>query len=151
MGADLRFEGPTLLVIDDAADTRELLASVVEELGVRALTAAGGGEGVAMAARESPDLVVLDLLMDPMDGWETLRLLRLGAEQLPVVIVSARDRPQDKIRALQEGAHDYITKPFKPRAVASRLARLLVELGHALPTVSGETVPGETVPGETVR
>ena len=121
---------PTILVIDDAADARDLLASVLEELGVRVLTAASGAEGVAKVAEDEPAMVVLDLLMDPMDGWETLRLLRLEAEQVPVVIVSARDRPQDKIRALQEGAHDYITKPFKPRAVAERLARLLADRGY---------------------
>lgn len=139
MAEEQQGEKPTILVIDDAAEAREILASVLEELGVKVLTAAGGAEGVALVASEEPAMVVLDLLMDPMDGWETLRLLRLEAEQVPVVIVSARDRPQDKIRALQEGAHDYITKPFKPRAVAGRLARLLVDRGYPVTDHRGES------------
>ena len=118
--------GERLLVIDDAADLRELLASALGELGAEVLTAASGAEGLALALEHRPRLVVLDLVMDGMDGWQTLRLLRLEHDAIPVVIVSSRDQPQDKIRALQEGALDYLVKPIQPRRAARRIAALLV-------------------------
>ena len=117
--------GGVVLVIDDAEEVRGLLTAGLGEEGYRVLTAQSGPEGLVLAERETPDLVVLDILMEPMDGWETLRLLRLELGEVPVVILSSRAEPRDKIRALQEGAVDYIAKPFRVREATRRLVALL--------------------------
>ena len=86
-----------------------------------------GTDGLIKAHVEQPDLILLDIMMEEMDGWETLRLLKLdeSSHHIPVVILSARSEPKDKIRALQEGALDYIVKPF---SVAESLAKIRVIL-----------------------
>jgi DNA-binding response OmpR family regulator len=79
------------------------------------------------ADAERPDLILLDIMMDEMDGWETLKLLRLEANtrDIPVVMVSARMEPRDKIRGLQEGAVDYVTKPFAVQELLDTVAEVL--------------------------
>jgi len=103
-----------ILAIDDEPDVLEFLRLVLTKSGYQVATAANGTEGLIRAHVERPDLILLDIMMEKMDGWETLRLLRLEetSKDVPVVILSARAEPRDKIRALQEGAMDYITKPF---------------------------------------
>lgn len=104
----------TILAIDDEPDVLEFLQLVLERSGYRAITCSNGTDGLIKAHVEQPDLILLDIMMEEMDGWETLRLLQLDEESqdIPVVILSARSEPKDKIRALQEGAVDYIVKPF---------------------------------------
>jgi DNA-binding response OmpR family regulator len=79
------------------------------------------------AHEEGPDLILLDIMMDEMDGWETLKLLKLepATKAIPVVMVSARMEPRDKIRGLQEGAVDYITKPFAVKDLLDTVAGVL--------------------------
>lgn len=103
-----------ILAIDDEPDVLEFLQLVLERSGYVALTAPNGTEGLIKAHVEQPALILLDIMMEEMDGWETLRLLKLddNTREIPVVILSARAEPRDKIRALQEGAVDYIIKPF---------------------------------------
>ncbi len=90
------------------------LELVLERSGYQALTAPNGTQGLIKAHVESPQLILLDIMMEEMDGWETLRLLKIDEKtrDIPVIILSARAEPKDKIRALQEGAVDYIIKPF---------------------------------------
>ena len=119
----------TILAIDDEPDVLDFLRLVLEKSGYEVVTAPNGTDGLIKAHVERPDLILLDIMMEEMDGWETLRLLRLDEEcaDIPVVIVSARAEPRDKIRGLQEGAVDYITKPFAVRESLERIGALLRE------------------------
>lgn len=123
----------TVLAIDDEPDLLDFLKLVLEKNGFRAVTAANGTEGLIRAHVEQPDLILLDIMMEEMDGWETLRLLRLdeSSRDIPVVILSARAEPKDKIRALQEGAVDYITKPFSVRESLEKIRAILDDVDEA--------------------
>lgn len=103
-----------ILAIDDEPDVLQFLELVLERSGFQALTAPNGTDGLIKAHVEKPELILLDIMMEGMDGWETLRLLKVDEKtrDVPVIILSARAEPKDKIRALQEGAVDYIIKPF---------------------------------------
>lgn len=103
-----------ILAIDDEPDVLEFLELVLQRSGYQAVTAPNGTDGLIKAHVEQPALILLDIMMEEMDGWETLRLLKVddATREIPVVILSARAEPRDKIRALQEGAVDYIIKPF---------------------------------------
>ncbi|MEM6453940.1 MAG: response regulator [Acidobacteriota bacterium] len=122
-----------ILVIDDEADLLEFLQVVLSRSGYAVDTAANGTDGLIRAHVETPDLILLDIMMQDMDGWETLRLLRLdeACADIPVIILSARSAPRDKIRALQEGAVDYFTKPFDLQEGLGRIAAILDETGDA--------------------
>lgn len=116
-----------ILAIDDEPDVLEFLKLVLSRSGYDVLTAPNGTEGLIRAHVERPDLILLDIMMEEMDGWETLRLLKLDevSREIPVVVVSARTAPKDKIRALQEGAVDYITKPFGVRESLEKIRAVL--------------------------
>jgi len=103
-----------ILAIDDEPDVLTFLELVLERSGFVALTAPNGTDGLIKAHVERPQLILLDIMMEEMDGWETLRLLKVDeiTRDIPVIVLSARAEPKDKIRALQEGAVDYIIKPF---------------------------------------
>ncbi|HEX9732525.1 MAG TPA: response regulator [Thermoanaerobaculia bacterium] len=131
--------GKTILAIDDEADVLSFLKLVLEKRGYRAVTAANGTEGLIRAHVEQPDLILLDIMMEEMDGWETLRLLKLDetSREIPVVILSARAEPRDKIRALQEGAVDYITKPFSVRDSLEKIRAVLDDAADAAAAGAG--------------
>jgi two-component system KDP operon response regulator KdpE len=117
---------PTVLVIDDEVQIRRLLRVCLEANGYRVLEAASGLEGISEAAQRRPDVVLLDLGLPDMDGVAVLKRLREWS-QVPVVVLSVRDREEDKIRALDNGADDYVTKPF---GAGELLARLRLALRH---------------------
>ena len=129
----------TILVVDDEPDVLDFLKLVLDRSGYRTVTAPNGTEALIRAHVERPDLILLDIMMEKMDGWETLRLLKLddGSHDIPVVVVSARAEPKDKIRALQEGAVDYITKPFRVKDSLAKIAAILSDGG-----VAGAGTPG---------
>jgi DNA-binding response OmpR family regulator len=116
-----------VLAIDDEPDVLSFLRLALEKSGYQALTAPNGTEGLIRAHVERPDLILLDIMMEDMDGWETLRLLKLDetSRDVPVIVVSARAETKDKIRALQEGAIDYITKPFSMRDSLGKIRAIL--------------------------
>ena len=120
---------PVALVIDDELQIRRLLRVCLEANGYRVLEAATGKDGIAEAAQHPPDVVLLDLGLPDMEGVAVLKRLREWS-QVPVVVLSVRDREEDKIAALDQGADDYVTKPF---ATGELLARLRVAQRHALP------------------
>jgi CheY-like chemotaxis protein len=121
-----------ILVVDDEPDVRRLLEVVLGRQGYEVITVGSGLEALVIAQREEPDLILLDIMMEGMDGWEVLKVLKMEerTRTIPVVIVSARVEPRDKIRGLQEGAVDYITKPFSVRDVAESLQVLLTANGE---------------------
>ncbi len=116
-------EARTILVIDDEADLRSLLELTLSGHGYRVVTAASGKEGLIRAQEDPPDVILLDIMMEEMDGWEVLKLLRLdeATRSTPVIMVTARVEVRDKVRGLQEGAIDYITKPFDRKALLARI------------------------------
>lgn len=124
-----------LLVVDDEQDVREMLALVLGRRGFGVQTAADGMEALVLAQSAPPDLILLDVMMRDMDGWEVLKLLQLEevTRRVPVVILSARAEPRDKIRGLQEGAVDYLTKPFAIDEVVARVESILGETGGGAP------------------
>lgn len=120
---------PIALVIDDEPQIRRLLRVTLEANGYQVFDSATGRDGVAQAAQRRPDVVLLDLGLPDMEGVEVLRHIREWS-RVPVVVLSVRDREDDKISALDAGADDYVTKPF---GVGELLARLRVVLRHAQP------------------
>jgi two-component system, OmpR family, KDP operon response regulator KdpE len=119
-----------VLVIDDEIQIRRLLKINLEAAGYRVYEAATGEAGVAEAAQRRPDIVVLDLGLPDMDGVTVLKRIREWSS-VPVVVLSVRDRDDDKIAALDNGADDYLTKPF---STGELLARLRVAQRHARPS-----------------
>jgi len=103
-----------ILVVDDEDDILHFLELVLEEKGYDVITASGGHEALTRAQMDKPDLVLLDIMMPQMDGWEVLKLLRVDEEttRIPVAMLSARIEAKDRVQGLQEGAIDYICKPF---------------------------------------
>jgi two-component system, OmpR family, KDP operon response regulator KdpE len=120
---------PVALVVDDEVQIRRLLRVCLEADGYRVLEATTGQEAIIEAAQRPPDVIVLDLGLPDMDGVAVLKRLREWS-RVPVLVLSVRDREEDKIAALDHGADDYVTKPF---ATGELLARLRVAQRHALP------------------
>ena len=116
-----------ILVVDDEQDVLDVLRLVLAKSGYEVLTATSGMAGLTQAESQLPDLILLDIMMQQMDGWEVLKLLKLDERTagIPVVILSARVEPKDKIRGLQEGAIDYVTKPFAVREILETIAAVL--------------------------
>ncbi|WP_410586434.1 response regulator transcription factor [Amycolatopsis sp. lyj-23] len=125
-----------LLVVDDEATVRELLSAALRFAGFRVTSAATAGEAVAAATAEPPDLVLLDVMLPDLDGFEVVRRLRErrsghGAP-VPVLFLTARDRQSDKVTGLSLGADDYVTKPFDLAELIARIRAILRRTaGHA--------------------
>ncbi len=119
----------TVLVIDDEIQIRRLLRLTLEARGYRVIEATTGQEGLLEAAQHRPDIVLLDLGLPDLDGVSVLKRLREWSH-VPVVVLSVRDREDDKIAALDNGADDYVAKPF---STGELLARLRVAQRHARP------------------
>lgn len=121
--------GIKVLVVDDEPQIRRLLNITLEAQGYEVYEAGGGQEGIFLAAKLRPDLIILDLGLPDLDGVEVVRRLREWTKT-PVLILSVREGDQDKVGALDAGADDYLTKPFSTDEL---LARLRVALRHAQP------------------
>jgi two-component system KDP operon response regulator KdpE len=120
---------PKALVIDDEVQIRRLLRACLEGNGYRVIEASTGQEGITQAAQHPVEVVLLDLGLPDMDGVAVLKRLREWT-RVPVVVLSVREREEDKISALDNGADDYLTKPF---STGELLARLRVAQRHATP------------------
>jgi two-component system KDP operon response regulator KdpE len=132
-----------VLVIEDEAPIRKFLRTGLGGQGFRIVESATGEDGLAQAATRSPDVVLLDIGLPDLDGFEAVRRLREWSS-IPVVVLSARGQEQDKIRALDAGADDYVTKPF---SMGELLARMRVALRHRARVQGGmETSAVETGP-----
>ncbi len=116
--------GERILLIDDEAHILELARLYLERDGFQTLTAATGPAGLETALAETPDLVVLDVMMPGLDGFEVCRRLRARSD-VPIIMLTARDDDLDKILGLELGADDYMTKPFNPRELTARVKAIL--------------------------
>ncbi len=122
-----------ILVVDDEPAIVRLVRAKLQSDGYAVATAGRGEEALEYLEDERPDLVVLDLMMPGMDGFETLRRIRTTS-QVPVILLTARAGDHDKLRGLEGGADDYITKPFNPDELAARVAAVLRRTGGAAQT-----------------
>src|SRR5438309_3661479 len=114
----------TVLVVDDEPVVREVVVKYLEREGFRTLEAADGDSARDLLERNSPGLVVLDLMLPGTDGLELCRWIRSRSD-LPVIMLTARGEEADRIVGLELGADDYVTKPFSPRELAVRVRNLL--------------------------
>jgi two-component system, OmpR family, KDP operon response regulator KdpE len=118
---------PHILVIDDELQIQRAIRTILTEKQFRVTTASRGEEGLALAAANEPDLIILDLGLPDMEGVEVCQRLREWT-QTPIIILSVRDSERDKVAALDMGADDYLTKPF---GIEELLARIRVALRHS--------------------
>lgn len=114
----------TVLIVDDDKIITEPLAHALRQAGYVVLVAANGRDGLALALNQEPDVVVLDILMPGMDGWEVCRALRQEST-VPILMLTALGEEIDRILGLELGADDYLTKPFSTRELIARLRALL--------------------------
>jgi two-component system, OmpR family, alkaline phosphatase synthesis response regulator PhoP len=113
-----------ILVVDDKLELRTLLKSYLTQEGFDVVTANDGQEGLYVARHEKPNLIILDLMMPEMGGYEFMRSYNREADT-PVVILTAKIEENDKVLGLELGADDYVTKPFSPRELAARVRAVL--------------------------
>jgi DNA-binding response OmpR family regulator len=120
-----------ILVVDDEDDILHFLELVLREKGYEVTTASGGHEALTKAQLERPNLILLDIMMPQMDGWEVLKLLRVDEEtaDIPVAMLSARTEAKDRVQGLQEGAIDYICKPFALQDLLMKIETIFDQVG----------------------
>jgi len=136
--------GARVLVVDDEADIVALVAYHLAKSGYRVSTASTGVDALEAARRERPALVVLDLMLPGLSGYEVLEQLRAseGTRDIAVLMLTARREEQDRIRGLTLGADDYLTKPFSPQELVLRVAAILRRVGAASAGASDRLVIG---------
>lgn len=113
-----------VLVIEDDPNTAKLVVLYLEKEGFQAIQANDGEKGLALAKKHGPDLVILDLMLPRLDGWEVCRRLRKTSE-VPVIMLTARSDEIDRVSGLTLGADDYVVKPFSPRELVARVKAIL--------------------------
>jgi DNA-binding response OmpR family regulator len=112
-----------ILLVDDEEDILEFLELILEEQGYSVVRANSGRQALEAAQLHRPELILLDIMMPEMDGWEVLKLLKADEEvaHIPVAMLTARTEMKDKIQGIQEGAIDYICKPFATKELLEKL------------------------------
>ena len=115
----------TVLVVDDERNIVELTRLYLSNDGYTVLSAYDGLEALEMIREEHPDLVVLDIMLPNLDGWELCRRLRQGGNDIPIIMLTARGEDVDRIVGLELGADDYVVKPFNPRELVARVKAVL--------------------------
>jgi DNA-binding response OmpR family regulator len=118
----------TILVVDDTASLRRMVTSYLTQEGFRVLTASDGQEALLVARQEQPDLIILDLMMPNMGGYEFIQAYAKAGDA-PIIILTAKLEENDKVLGLELGADDYVTKPFSPRELTARVRALLRRAG----------------------
>ncbi len=114
-----------ILIVDDEPEMVRGLADNLKFEGYTTLTASNGADALAIATREALDLVILDVMMPAMSGWDVCRQLRRKAIDVPIIMLTARGEEADRVQGLELGADDYVTKPFSPRELLARVRAVL--------------------------
>lgn len=116
-----------ILIIEDDRDIVEMLDYNLKEEGYETVSALNGEQGIALAGKERPDLIILDIMLPIMDGFEVCRALKNddSVAHIPIIILSAKSQETDKVVGLELGADDYVTKPFSPRELIARTRAIL--------------------------
>jgi two-component system alkaline phosphatase synthesis response regulator PhoP len=127
-----------VLVVDDEQNIIDLVQMYLEQEQFAVITAQDGRTALDRIARDAPDLIVLDLMLPEVDGWEVCKRTRAHSN-VPILMLTARDDDIDKIVGLELGADDYMTKPFNPRELVARVKAILRRTGgQALPAAGGK-------------
>jgi len=122
----------TIMVVDDEVRLVALLESYLTQEGYQVVTAYDGDQALNVAHHNSPDLIILDLMMPKVDGLEFMRRHR-AERNTPIILLTARVGDEDKVLGLELGADDYVTKPFKPRELMARVRAVLRRAGQTTP------------------
>ena len=130
--------GETILLIDDDATLRELLADQLHTAGYRTLEAADGTIGLRLAEESTPDLIVLDVMMPGMSGWEVCEHVR-AKSRVPIILLTAKGEEFDKLRGFRLGVDDYVTKPFAFAELMARVGAVLTRAQSAPAATHGLT------------
>ncbi len=125
--------GERLLLVDDEDNLRSMLEAALRHLGFEVQTAANGRDALALAASEQPAVIVLDVMLPDLDGFEVCRRLRTEGCKVPVLFLTARDGTEDKVRGLTLGGDDYLVKPFSLEELVARVQAVLRRSGLAQP------------------
>ena len=142
----------TILIVEDEADLRELVAHHVESAGMTALQAATGSEGLALARSRRPDLVLLDLMLPDLQGVEVCRRLRTDpvTAATPVIMLTARTGEGDRVQGFEAGADDYVPKPFSTRELLLRVRAVLRRRDQTVPE-DGDIIRGGGITVDAAR
>lgn len=133
-------ESGTVLLVDDENSIVQLARLYLEREGYTVLSAGDGPSALETARSRNPELMVLDVMLPGMDGFELCRTLRAEKINLPIIMLTARDEDMDKILGLELGADDYMTKPFNPRELVARVRAILRRTRSAPGARAGETL-----------
>ena len=116
-----------VLIVEDHEDNRRIVRDLLASAGFTLLEAAAGDEGVAMAERERPDLILMDIQLPGLDGYEATRRIKANPElrHIPVIVVTSYALSGDEAKALAAGADGYVSKPFSPRALLAKIREYL--------------------------
>ncbi len=123
----------TILVVDDEERIVSLVKSYLEQNSFRVITAKNGRDALFVARQEKPDLIVLDVMMPEMDGYDFMRIYQKESDT-PIILLTAKIEEDDKVLGLELGADDYISKPFSPRELMARVRARLRRAGQSMPT-----------------
>ena len=134
----------TILVVDDEQNIVELVRLYLQKEGFRVIAAHTGSEALRLYKTDPPALIVLDLMLPEVDGWEVCRQIRRESE-VPIIMLTARSDDVDKIVGLELGADDYLAKPFNPRELIARVKAILRRAGPARLATATPLVHGNTV------
>ncbi|MFQ6058462.1 MAG: response regulator transcription factor [Anaerolineae bacterium] len=116
---------PKVLVVDDEKNIVELARLYLTKDGYEVIRAADGEEALKKVKAQAPDLVILDIMLPKVDGWEVCRRLRQAGDDVPIIMLTARSDDVDRIVGLELGADDYVVKPFNPRELVARVKAVL--------------------------
>ncbi|RCG31841.1 DNA-binding response regulator [Sphaerisporangium album] len=135
---------PRVLVVDDERNIRDLVGMALRFHGFEVVSASRGYEALELAMSGSPDLVVLDVMLPDLDGFELCRRLRAAGDDVPVIFLTARDTPADTVHGLTLGGDDYVTKPFSVEALVAR-ARAVLRRGRRTSEDTGPSAADHAV------
>jgi two-component system, cell cycle response regulator DivK len=116
---------PKILIVDDNDDNRDVLARRLQRRGFDVTQASGGKLGVSQASSDAPDLILMDMNMPELDGWEATRLIRFESHTMPIIALTAHAMPGDRERAIEAGCTDYHTKPVELELLLGTIESLL--------------------------
>ena len=138
-------EAQRVLVVDDEPNIRDLVAVALRFHGFAPVTAASGEEAMRDVRAEHPDLIVLDVMLPDIDGFEVCRRLRADGHDVPVIFLTARDTPSDTVTGLTLGGDDYVTKPFSIDALVARVRAVLRRTAAAAASATGADAGDEVL------
>ncbi len=127
-----------ILIVDDERSIVDILKYNLEKDGTKCICAYGGLEGLRLARTEDPDVILLDVMLPGMDGFEVCRTLRAEGNNVPIIMITAREEETDKVFGLELGADDYITKPFSMRELIARVRTNMRRAASMLPQQPGD-------------